>query len=399
MRLSLRTAFWSRAGMDSLRGSSVQVCSRLSVFGLTSLFTLIQSSTLLLSLWSLLATQPASLFPTSPFPSTRRCEYIGEHQLYYDCDAVPGSPILANTKVVGLHESRGRGVSLKGMCKVLAGKSGFDSFVQRCVGEKDVLGQSPFWSKLFSVVHRRLLSFDIVSRKYQTYTKLLPVGALIAYFPSSIVLTGGCEGEQPVATTLSFNSEEQGFEVLREMATRRARHSACVHEGFLYVVSGISHDGVTNECERFNPKKNQWLPIYPLSHGRVDSSLVSFQSSLYCYGGSNKYGRSVPELEQFHNSTWTDVPFAWNAGDGKVALLASDKDVIVLGRSAGVWDLKKVRSLGKMKDGVPGDIAVMREGAVFVFVGVKVLEGRVLSNSIAWKSYDSASLNAYFSRL
>ena len=321
-------------------------------------------------------------------------EYIGDSQFFYHFNAVnTGSPLLFHRKVVGMHDSRNRGVSILGICKRLSVFPQWRPFLEACRVDIPVTIQA---DRIWSTVGERLLSFDTTTHKFETYTSKLPSGAQISLFKDFLLITGGAIALLPVTNVRKFRCEELVYEDMRSMANSHALHACSLslpHQ--LFVISGLSEGGITNECERYNIKKNQWLPIYPITRGRVDSGAVEFQGALYVYGGSGKGGRPVLEMEMFKNTSWSDVLFQSSAPHIKARLASDGKSILILGQQAAFWDLKRVRTLGKQTADLPGDSVYWRDSNIYVFSGAKVLEGRLSGTTLSWTQHWAEALQRF----
>lgn len=321
-------------------------------------------------------------------------DYIGESQLFYNSTAVnPGSPILFHRKVVGMHDSRHRGVSILGICRQLSTPPHWSAFIESCKAE--IPGRIP-GDKIWNIAGERLLSFDMTTHKFETYSTKVPSGAQLCLYREEVIITGGTVALTPVAIARKFKIEGYGYEELKAMANSHSQHACALslpHQ--LFIISGLSEGGITNECERYNIKKNQWLPIYPITRGRIDSGATEFQEAIYVYGGTGKAGRPILEMEMFKNTSWSDILFQSSAPHLKARLASDSKTILILGQQAVFWDLKRVRTLGKQAAELPGDVVYWRENTVYVFSGTKVMEGRMTSTTLTWSQHGTEAVQRY----
>lgn len=321
-------------------------------------------------------------------------EYIGESQLFYLSSGLsPGSPILFHRKVVGMHDSRHRGVSLLGICKQVCTLPQWHPFLEACRAEiQDSLQADKVWN----LAGERLLSFHTNTGKFETYSTKIPSGAQISLIKDFLIITGGTISLTPVSTVRKFRTENYAYEDLKSMANSHSQHSNVLSlPQQLFVISGFSEGGITNECERYSMKKNQWLPIYPITRGRIDCGATEFQGSVYVYGGSGKGGRPVLEMEVFRNASWSDVLFQSSAPHIKTRLATDNKTILILGQQAAFWDLKRVRTLGKQASDLPGDTVYWRESSIYAFSGAKVLAGRLTDSTLVWTQHWAEALQQY----
>jgi len=321
-------------------------------------------------------------------------EHIGESQLFYPSTGLyPGSPVLFHRKVVGMHDSRHRGVSLLGVCKQICTLPQWRPFLEACRVDLQGSLQS---DKIWNVSGERLLSFHTTTRKFETYTTKIPSGAQISLYKDCLLITGGTVALMPVASVRKFRTEDYVYEDLKPMANSHSLHANALSlPQQLFVISGLSEGGITNECERYSVKKNQWLPIYPITRGRIDCGATEFQASVYVYGGSGKGGRPVLEMEVFRNASWSDVLFQSSAPHIKARLVTDHKTILILGEQAAFWDLKRVRTLGKQTPDLPGDTVYWRESGIYAFSGAKVLEGRLNDTTLTWSQHWTEALQRY----
>lgn len=166
--------------------------------------------------------------------------------------------------------------------------------------------------------------------------KIVCVGAMTGRFP----------GETPVENVYLYDTEtdtwEKGLEIPEDR--RRGGAGAVLHEGWIYVVSGIidgHRSGWVKWFDRFNPETGEWqrLPDAPTERDHFQTGVVSGQ--LIAAGGrrSGKGGvfqdvREQVDLYDLASGAWRTLPPEGNIPTpraGCMAIVIGDELVIAGG--------------------------------------------------------------------
>lgn len=102
------------------------------------------------------------------------------------------------------------------------------------------------------------------------------------------ILTGGSYSDDNFSNNTYYYND--GYFMKKQgMKTKRRAHSSIYHEGFVYVFGGLTTNGGTELCERYNIEKDEWQSIQSLSKVRTLSSCCLFGKDwIYIMGGYNE---------------------------------------------------------------------------------------------------------------
>lgn len=154
-----------------------------------------------------------------------------------------------------------------------------------------------------------IFAFDFKSRIWQKCPnyynfKMLSYFRVVQTPEFGFILTGGSYSDDNFSNNTYYYND--GYFIKKDgMKTKRRGHSSIYHEGYVYVFGGLTANGATELCERYNIDKNEWQPIQSLSKVRTLSSCCLFGKDLiYIMGGYNeKTDTDILNIECFNTRT------------------------------------------------------------------------------------------------
>jgi N-acetylneuraminic acid mutarotase len=213
-------------------------------------------------------------------------------------------------------------------------------------------------------------------------------------------LTGGWPNEPPIPHVYVYDPATDQWTRGAEIpeGRRRGAAGAVVHDGLIYLVSGIQvgHSrGHVPWLDAFDPRTNQWRALADAPRPRDHFHAVVADGRLYAVGGrrssaatNEPFQLTVPEVDVYDIATnrWTTLPSASNlpterAGtaavvyDGRVVVLGGESgsqvpahdEVEALDPRTGTWT-----SLPRMNQGRHGTQAVLHDGRIWIAAGSRV---------------------------
>ena len=82
------------------------------------------------------------------------------------------------------------------------------------------------------------------------------------------------------------------------MCMARDAPAAAVVDGKLYAMGGYDHQHPLSSVERYDPAKNAWEAVAPMSTARIASAAAVVDGKLYVMGGYDGQGR-LSSVEQY----------------------------------------------------------------------------------------------------
>uniref|UniRef100_A0ABM5EUV8 Gigaxonin isoform X2 n=1 Tax=Pogona vitticeps TaxID=103695 RepID=A0ABM5EUV8_9SAUR len=134
-------------------------------------------------------------------------------------------------------------------------------------------------------------------------------------YSECIVTVGGEErvSQKPSAAMRCmcplYDPNRQLWIELAPMSIPRTNHSV-VSAGFLFVLGGQDENRVTlSSGEKYDPDTNSWTPLPPMTEARHNFGMVEIEGVLYVLGGEDGE-RELVSMESYdiYNMTWTKQP-------------------------------------------------------------------------------------------
>jgi hypothetical protein len=228
----------------------------------------------------------------------------------YNAKAIPGTPVLLDGKLVGIHICNNKALNIQAVIKELQTVSSFHVFSTQI---NELLTQVVFQEPLVSAVPSKtfytlntssLVSFSTGSFSIDQIDLQLPLDAGLAHVGAGLFIIGGQKDDVPQTSNLLLDTVSLKLVKKKSMNLSRYCHSIVFRRGFIYALSGITESGWTNECESYNIQKNFWLPIYPLHYSRRSCSATVYNDTIYVAGGWMPNGSLCNILEKFDGKRW-----------------------------------------------------------------------------------------------
>ncbi|KAM4626410.1 kelch-like protein 41 [Discoglossus pictus] len=108
-----------------------------------------------------------------------------------------------------------------------------------------------------------------------------------------------------------YNPKKGDWKDLPPMRTARSMFGVAVHKGKIYVVGGVTEEGLTASVEAYDIASNKWDSVAEFPQERSSINMVSLAGSLYAIGG---FAMVQLESGEFAPSEVTDV---WKFEDDK----------------------------------------------------------------------------------
>jgi hypothetical protein len=167
-------------------------------------------------------------------------------------------------------------------------------------------------------------------------------------------MTGRFPTEPPVPRIMIYDPATDRWSEGSEVPADRRRGGAgvVVHDGLIYVVSGITNghtDGHVTWVDSFDPRTGTWRRLADAPRARDHFQAVVIDGKIYAAGGRRSSGATgqvfdltVPEVDVYDiaSNSWTTLPAASNlptprAGNSAVVL---DGKLIIIGGESGARD-------------------------------------------------------------
>ncbi|KAE8580984.1 hypothetical protein XENTR_v10024618 [Xenopus tropicalis] len=148
-----------------------------------------------------------------------------------------------------------------------------------------------------------------------TEVKKLPIkvyGHSAVSHNSQIYCLGGkTEDKKCTGRMFVFNPKKGEWKDLPPMRTSRSMFGVTVHKGKIFVVGGVTEEGLTASVEAYDIATNKWETLAEFPQERSSINLVSVGGSLYAVGG---FAMIQLESKEFAPTEVTDV---WKYEDDK----------------------------------------------------------------------------------
>uniref|UniRef100_UPI00398F3F4E kelch-like protein 41a n=1 Tax=Pristiophorus japonicus TaxID=55135 RepID=UPI00398F3F4E len=127
-----------------------------------------------------------------------------------------------------------------------------------------------------------------------------------------IYLIGGkAEDTKCVNKLFVYNPKKSEWRELAAMKTARAMFGAAVHESKIWVVGGVTDEGLTAAVETYDIMNNKWETMPEFPQERSSINIINMAGSFYAIGG---FAMIQLENKEYAPSEFTDV---WKYEDDK----------------------------------------------------------------------------------
>jgi hypothetical protein len=101
---------------------------------------------------------------------------------------------------------------------------------------------------------------------------------------NSYLITGGELKGKTISTCSHYSGRV--FLPRSDMIIPRKAHTACYHNGYVYVFGGFTVDNsITNLCERFDLCNNVWVKLPPMKYPKAYCTATALGAYIYLVGG------------------------------------------------------------------------------------------------------------------
>ncbi|KAM6946111.1 gigaxonin [Aplochiton taeniatus] len=104
-----------------------------------------------------------------------------------------------------------------------------------------------------------------------------------------------------------YDPNRQLWIELEPMSMGRTGHGVVSADGYLFVIGGMDEDKtVLSSAEKYDPDSNSWSPIPPMRQARQNFGVAELDGMIYVLGGENEDSELVTvELFDPHYNTWS----------------------------------------------------------------------------------------------
>ncbi|GAA4341533.1 malectin domain-containing carbohydrate-binding protein [Flaviaesturariibacter amylovorans] len=209
--------------------------------------------------------------------------------------------------------------------------------------------------------------------------------------------TGGYPRETPVPNMYIYNPASNKWHTGPSIpaARRRGAGGAAVHNGKIYLVSGITDGhwaGWVKWFDEYDPATGEWKTLPDAPHARDHVQVTVVNNKLYVAGGrrssaatNQDFNFTVPEVDvyDFATGTWTTLPAASNIPtprSGAANVVVGDEVIVIGGETATqvkahnetealnvhthTW-----RTLDTLETGRHGTQAIATNGSIYIATG------------------------------
>lgn len=151
----------------------------------------------------------------------------------------------------------------------------------------------------------------------------------------NILITGGLnEKDEPLPTSVIFDTHKDKMFVVGNMVHARYRHSIVINGSRAYAFGGLSSGRrILKSCESYDFDTEQWSLISTMQRERADFSAVSHEKSwnIYVFGGClDKEFNTVIEKYDTVMNVWVTLTLALNVDFDKIKTFVSLQPSIVI---------------------------------------------------------------------
>jgi len=149
-----------------------------------------------------------------------------------------------------------------------------------------------------------------------------------------LMVCGGFDGTHHLASVELLNTTTRQWEQQAPMPKARTFAGLCTAKGKLYVVGGLTDQGVTNNVVCFDPSQGNgtWTEMPAMKCPRLGPGVAAMGDSLYVVGGATEHGKVLHSAEAFDltTNTWSDIT-SMKVGRGAPGVAVIDNKMYVIG--------------------------------------------------------------------
>ena len=309
----------------------------------------------------------------------------------------PGTPIISEANVVGLHEKSGRGISMNWICSELKanafslGKE-LENFLSTVQGD---FVQPDAMSRIYSISQGKLLSCCPDTNEFLDHTIGLLPSAKICYIPNGVFIAGGLDNSVPSPSVRIYDSlSDFLMDDRAPLKLPRFRHTVCFCKGFVYCFGGEGgNKRELVENEKYGVRLNTWdtAPAVPNLPGpRLDAGAVVFKAVVYLVGGV----ANAPDVLKLQDNGWATLRPELPAFTSLVLAEGDNAFIYICSQKLWRWspETNEVRILTEV--GVAdANTARLYNSSFYVFADKAVHEARLDKDPTTWTIHTNSIPN------
>ena len=94
------------------------------------------------------------------------------------------------------------------------------------------------------------------------------LGVAVAVLHGYLYAIGGSDGQNPLNSVERYDPQKNTWTVMAPMSTRRKHLGCAVYNNMIYAVGGRDDCTELSSAERYNPATNTWSPIVAMMSRR-----------------------------------------------------------------------------------------------------------------------------------
>nr|XP_033771289.1 actin-binding protein IPP isoform X5 [Geotrypetes seraphini] len=125
-----------------------------------------------------------------------------------------------------------------------------------------------------------------------------------------LYVVGGWIGAEIGNTVERYDPEENLWQLVGSMPLPRYYFGCCEMQGLIYVIGGISNEGIElRTAEIYNPITKQWAPLPSMETRRAYLGVATLNDCIYAVGGWNEREDALSTVEKYspHEEKWVEV--------------------------------------------------------------------------------------------
>lgn len=135
---------------------------------------------------------------------------------------------------------------------------------------------------LFASDYKKLIIFNNLTKDKDSINLNIDCQSVCSLTTDgNLFITGGSNSKN----CFIFDINDKKIEQVQDMSTVRAHHAAVSLGDFVYVIGGLTAQGVTGTCERFDLMQKTWQSIGDLIHPREKHSACVYRGRIFVAGG------------------------------------------------------------------------------------------------------------------
>ena len=100
------------------------------------------------------------------------------------------------------------------------------------------------------------------------------LGVAVAVLNGYLYAIGGSDGQSPLNSVERYDPQKNQWTAMAPMSTRRKHLGCAVYNNMIYAVGGRDDCTELSSAERYNPATNSWSPIVAMMSRRSGVSFI-----------------------------------------------------------------------------------------------------------------------------